>query len=130
MTPRRPWFQFSLRTLIVAVLLVGCGLAWLGLQLRWLRDRQQARAWLGASKQSWYAPSMGGKLSVDAPWSMRLFGEPGVVGIGLDVDEFLRPTPYDRAELERLFPEARVEVSRDGRWIDTVSRDGRWVDTE
>ncbi len=44
-------------------------------------------------------------------------GEPGCVGIGIDVEEFAGPTPYSRAQLQRLFPECRVDASRDGMWI-------------
>ena len=63
------------------------------------------------------APAMPGKFRVHAPWSLRLLGEDGIVGIGLDEVEFAGPVPYTPEELHRLFPEARVEPSRDGRFI-------------
>ncbi len=114
----RRWIRFRLRTLFVAMTVLGIALAWFGIQWKWVQDRRQALAWLGASKQSWYAPSMGGKLKVDAPWSVRIFGENGIVGIGLDVGEYQGHVPYSPEQLQRLFPEARVDFSRDGRWVD------------
>lgn len=40
--PKRPWFQFSLRTLLVLMLALGCGLGWLGNQVDEARKRQVA----------------------------------------------------------------------------------------
>lgn len=115
---QRPALRFSLRMLFVAVTVCGLALGWLGLQLKWIQERRQARAWLGASEQSWYAPALPGALRIDAPWSVRTLGEDGIVGIGLDRDEFAGDVPYSEAELKSLFPEARVDFSRDGRWIE------------
>ena len=42
--PKRRWFQFSLRALLVLTLLVCCGLGWLGHSLRLARERVQAIA--------------------------------------------------------------------------------------
>ena len=39
--PRRRWFQFSLRTLLIVVTLAGCGFGWLGKNV-WEARRQQA----------------------------------------------------------------------------------------
>ena len=43
MKPRRRWFRFSLRTLFVLLTLFGI---WLGIQVKWVRDRQAARLWV------------------------------------------------------------------------------------
>ena len=115
--PIRRWFRFSLRTLLIAVTLVGLFLGWLGVQWKWLAGRREARRWLGAAKESMVSPAMPGKFRVDAPWSLRLLGEDGIVGIGLDEVEFAGPVPYTPEELQHLFPEARIEPSRDGRFV-------------
>lgn len=39
--PRRRWYQYRLRTLLVAVTLVGCGMGWLGFKIR-IAARQEA----------------------------------------------------------------------------------------
>jgi hypothetical protein len=109
--------RFSLRTLLIAMTLMGLLSAWCVVQLQWIKDRRQAIQWLGASKQSWYAPSLSPKLSTDAPWSIRVFGEAGVVGIGMDVDEFKGKVPYGPEQLKVLFPEAHVDYSLDGNFI-------------
>jgi hypothetical protein len=41
-TPRRRWLQFSLRTMMVIVLLFGCGFGWLGMKLRQAREQREA----------------------------------------------------------------------------------------
>jgi hypothetical protein len=89
---------------------------WVVYQLNWLHQRENARAWLAASNDSWYAPSLrGAPAQASAPWGLRLFGEQGVVGVGVDRNEFAAGrVPYSPAELKRLFPEARVDFSRDG----------------
>ena len=38
--PRRRWYQFSLRTLLIAVTLAGCGFAWVGVKIREARQQQ------------------------------------------------------------------------------------------
>ena len=38
--PRRRWYQFTLRTLLVVVTLAGCGFAWLGIKVRNARQQQ------------------------------------------------------------------------------------------
>jgi hypothetical protein len=39
---RRRWYQFSLRTMFVAVTLVAIPLAWVGYSLSWIRQRHEA----------------------------------------------------------------------------------------
>jgi hypothetical protein len=40
--PKRPWYQFSLRTMFVVVTLVCVVLAWVGYSLNWKRETQEA----------------------------------------------------------------------------------------
>jgi hypothetical protein len=42
--PERRWYQFSLRTLLVFVAVVGVGLGWLGGKVRRIRNEQNAVA--------------------------------------------------------------------------------------
>lgn len=39
---RRRWFQFSLQTMFVLVMLVSIPLAWVGYSLSWIRQRHEA----------------------------------------------------------------------------------------
>jgi hypothetical protein len=40
--PRRRRLQFSLRTLLVLMLAVGCGFGWLGMKVKEARDQREA----------------------------------------------------------------------------------------
>src|SRR5262245_55242507 len=51
-TPPRRWFSFSLRTLFVVVTVLGC---WLGWQLREMRERAEARAWIVEHEGTWFS---------------------------------------------------------------------------
>jgi hypothetical protein len=115
--PPRRRFRFALRTLFVLVTVAGVATSWAVVQWRWAEQRRAAIKWLGDQESSWYAPALGGKLSADAPWSLRMFGERGIVGIGMDVEQFSGPVPYSPEQLKHLFPEAIVDYSRDGRFV-------------
>src|SRR5260221_12187239 len=113
--PRRRW-SYSLRTLFAVVTLFAC---WLGYSLNWMRERQQVREWLASDERSWYAPSLAGApLEASPPLSLRLFGEKGMVGIGMDVEQFAGPVPYSPAKLKGLFPQAQVDFSGEGVFVD------------
>jgi hypothetical protein len=100
----------------IAVFLALAGFA--GYELNWIRQRHEAKEWLAQQEASWYAPSLAGaRVQASPPRLLGQFGETGVVGIGMDVKQFSGPVPYSQTELERLFPEARVDYSRDGQWI-------------
>ncbi len=108
--------RVGLKTFLIVSLTLG---AWTGTQLRWLYQRREARAWLAAQEKSWYAPSLvGAKTQASAPWSLRIVGEQGVVGIGIDEAQDSAEMPYGTRELSQLFPEARVDRSRNGRFLD------------
>lgn len=116
--PHRRWFRFSLRGLFVVVTLFALLSAWMVYQLNWIRQRHQALDWLNSSEGSWCAPSLvGARTQVSAPWGLRLLGEQGIVGVGMDVKQFAGPVPYTPMQLQRLFPEARVDWSREGLYI-------------
>ena len=72
---------------------------WLGVQLKWVRDRQEAREkvqWLPAQVPSVYP-------TPNSPWSLRVLGERPV--------SFIRLSVADTSQIEkyrRLFPEAQI----------------------
>jgi hypothetical protein len=98
--PKRRW-QFSLRTLLVAVALLAFPSAWVGYQLNWIRERNRLRASPNVSVHiTWPYHSYPG---MNAPWQLRAFGETGVSLVVL----------HDSAsvvveEVQRLYPEAYV----------------------
>jgi hypothetical protein len=96
---KRRWFRFSLRTMFVLVTVL-C--IWLGHSLTWIRQRHAVfhrhHPPLGMSRngiRTDYA---------NAPWSIRLLGEPGAVAILLK-----RGTnAAERERIQELFPEAKI----------------------
>jgi hypothetical protein len=103
--PRRRWFRYSLRTLFVLVTVFGI---WLGVQVKWIRDRHEALNWLRESELTYdYG-------SAPAPWSIRVLGESGIQMIGSRPttylgykEEELPPSPLPKLrEIQPLFPEA------------------------
>ena len=124
---RRRWFRFRLRTLFVLVTVLGVFLGWLGVQLKWIRDRHAAIEWVESinrrvlilsslpNTMRWELGGTGIKRYPwnNAPWGLRLLGEAGVSVFSINSE---RVTPNDRAlkrlpELRRLFPEAQVDFS-------------------
>ena len=100
--PRRRWFRFSLRTLLVVLTLAGGAAGWLGVQLKWIQDRH-------AMLEDGHVAACGFEFGYStAPWRLRLLGGTGVVEIGLWMTH---ETAADNERLQatqRLFPEARV----------------------
>lgn len=100
---------------LAAVAAISCVLVY---ELNWKLQRHHAREWLGVQANSWYAPSLlGARVQANAPMGLRLLGEQGVVGIGMDVEQFKGSVPYSPDTLRKLFPEATVEYSQDGRFV-------------
>src|SRR5262245_57524807 len=91
-------FQFSLRTMLVAVALISIPVAWCGWQWNWTRPRRGL-----AGHQP---PIPGGAKLCSTTWtslSLRLFGELGQAQITWRSD-----APYTKEEAQRLFPDAIV----------------------
>jgi len=111
------WPQVSLKGFFVLVTLLCVFLGWLGVQFRWIHDRNEAFKWVpDASDSSGYLMGFEGS---SAPWSVRLLGEPGFGEIWVRVDDVEHPTERDQAAkraVEVLFPEAYVRYS-DERWV-------------
>ena len=95
---RRRWFRFSLRTFFVLLTVFG---VWLGVQVKWIRDRHQA---LG---EKHYGRVFAG-IPRQAPWSIRILGESGYALVRAHTDPACTDEDNKRieCELKRLYPEA------------------------
>jgi hypothetical protein len=129
--PKRRW-SFSLRTLFVAVAILGIAFSWIAYELKWIRDRHAFRA-----KQLWSAESghdvskedaaetiAGGWPSAyhsNAPGMLGLFGEYGLKWLYISVprhdvrgdDDSSYSISVNHPEVRaasRLFPEAEIKV--------------------
>ena len=111
MKSKRRYLQFSLGTMFAAVTVL-C--IWLGVQVKWMRDRQEARKWLrehdcrviGNSEKRLLDDDEYGPVTFLAPWSIRLFGEEGVYCIVLNENpDSSTSTPR---HWRRLFPESII----------------------
>ena len=96
--PKRRWFRFSLRTLLLLVVLIGIPLGWVGNRVNWIRQR---RAFLQGPSAS---PNVSLKPQVDTPGMLWLFGESS--------HPIIWCRPEDVAEARRLFPEVHYLVHR------------------
>src|ERR1051325_4626005 len=95
--PRRRWFRYSLRTLL-ALMTLFC--VWLGVQVKWSRDRHEALAHEHVCRIGLcYRP---------APWSIRILGERGYEQ--LFIYHVAASDARHAKVMESLFPEARVEL--------------------
>ena len=118
------------------VTVLGVFLGWLGVQLKWMRDRREALEWmlpyharqLAAESGSLLPPMKGeyaSHLDTRAPWSLRTFGERGVVRIEV-YEKWLTPDArYSINDLRLLFPEAEVKAVANRKL--TVPKDSEWI---
>jgi len=107
-TTKRRWFRFSFATMFVVVTVVGC---WLGYQLDWIRQRQDALAMPDVIALE--NPFADGP-PIPAPNFLGIFGEQGQDELVVILDSFVeRPLTQSEAEriqhISALFPEAKVE---------------------
>jgi hypothetical protein len=113
-TPRRRRLKFSLSAVFI-LMAVAC--VWLGMQVKWIRDRNAAllkTAAHSSSTSEWKVvrrqkttpkaiETTYQRVQAEAPWSIRILGEKGVASIN--------PGEMPEAEikeLQQLFPEAEV----------------------
>jgi hypothetical protein len=74
--PRRRWLQFSLRTLLVLILVCGCGLGWLARETQRVRtQREAAKAIEQLGGAVSYDPVSGFGVRRVVAWLGQLFGE-------------------------------------------------------
>jgi hypothetical protein len=117
-TSSRPWFRFGLRTLFVAITIMGALSGWAAYQLHWIRQRH---AFLESRKGFWVPLAISGSTTPEpaAPRLLWLFGEKGIYYLAIE-DKRLKTDGrgYEvldmgtfRANFEegqRLFPEAKI----------------------
>jgi len=131
LVPSRRWLRFSLRWMFVAMTLFGI---WLGVQVNWLRQRNEARRWIQqhGSPGQWSGKNpvdvtleeLDGTqhpmAAVEAPWSLRLLGESRLAFIRLDKSKLCEADIPRLNSLHALFPEAPgVDIDEPGlvlRW--------------
>ena len=117
LVPRRR-LHSGLRTLLLLATAAAVLFGWARVQFNWIAEREQARAWMAAEPVSWYSPSLrGAAKQASAPLSLRLFGERGIVAIGIEPTRGGKQPRYDIPTLAQLFPEARVGLSKEGRLV-------------
>ena len=100
--PRRPWYQFSLRTMLIVMVLVSAGFGyWVHWSKDWIRQRQEfLKAARNHSMDIITRPSSE-EYFARAPAGLWLFGEEGIW--------YMLCWEADDAELaDRLFPEASI----------------------
>src|SRR6476469_5413051 len=91
--------RFTLRTLLIAIVLLSVPMAWTTYRLNWIRQRHE---FLRRDGVSYSYPGFGARLP--APWSLRLFGEPSQARV--------TTMTVDAGRAQSLFPEAMV-LTRD-----------------
>lgn len=107
--PRR-WFRFSLRSALLLVTLLCVALGWLGVGIKWKRDRDEALRWVMNDGQGLYAPASIPEKPDARPVILRLLRAQRVDAIALP-----RNTPERRIdELKGLFPDAEVRFGTAG----------------
>ena len=73
--PKRRWFRFSLRTLLIVVTIIGIVLAWRAHELRLIRQRDKLITWIMYKGTDTYISSCTFSGPEEAPWRVRLWGE-------------------------------------------------------
>ncbi|NQU19726.1 MAG: hypothetical protein HQ567_00475 [Candidatus Nealsonbacteria bacterium] len=81
--PKRRWYQYSLRSLLVFVVVASIGFSWLATRLKRAKARHQAAA--EVQKVAAEIQSLGGSVDIDCldepNWFDRLLGDPGVLRV-------------------------------------------------
>ena len=110
------WPQVSLKALFVLVTVLGVCLGWLGVQLKWIRDRHEAL------KESYVQSVPGHSRSRPAPWSIRVLGEQNIYMIMVKIPKHSEHQVDAGKRLKQLFPETLILIrnwqSPSKPWID------------
>ena len=99
--------QFTLRALLVAMLVVGATLAWVAHNARIVRERQ---ATLDRFSGRLYIMDDMREVPVELPWIRRVLGDRAIPAL---YDELAEPEREQVQLLRRLFPEAKILIRRD-----------------
>jgi hypothetical protein len=117
-TPRRRWYQFSLRAMFVLVTLVAAFLAY---QLNWIRQRHRFLVFVDCNNHNqvlgeWIRPKTpANSKTLRAPRLLWLFGEPYQSQIVVSIDNADPAAAGEDAQermqtAKRLFPEATINT--------------------
>lgn len=103
------WFQFKLRTLLVAFIVLALPLSWAAYNANLVRQRRALRQMLdqGDGSTREIAVVVNGTVPLEVPWIRRVFGDFPAAGFWWDN----KNDGGDRMTLERmhrLFPEATI----------------------
>jgi hypothetical protein len=90
--PKHRWFRFSLRTMFVLMTIICVGVAWVGYQLNWIRERHD---FLDRHPQVYGSPRV-----TKCPWPLNLFGEKSYQPLVVPTSAL--------EEAKRLFPESQM----------------------
>ena len=115
--------RFGLRLLLVAMLGLGMVFGWIGMQIRWMHQREAALQWISPLRERHLAASRGDppppnkgfyvqRGGVKAPWSLAIFGELGVDRIEVEQRWLASHPAFDDHDFESLFPEAEIVVDK------------------
>jgi len=103
--PKRRWYQFRLRTLLLVTLVLGVLSGWIGNRVQRARKNRQSLAEVGTVVQE-----AGGRAwlgYVEQPdWLGRLLGDPGVLYLSCRAP--IDPPSFDDVDLEHLMRSARA----------------------
>jgi hypothetical protein len=123
--PRRRWFQFRLRTLLIATALLSIATAWFGWQLRIVRNRQSLLALMHAREPvAWTfldmeeaTPLLGDEPAhpLRVPWFREMLGDKPLRKAPLDAPLFSRE---EIRQIREAFPETEFTTGT----IDEVLR--------
>jgi hypothetical protein len=98
--PRRPWPQYSLRTLLVLVVVLGCVCGWLASKIIRAREQREAvKAIEELGGRVDWKPASGGMIRTAAAWVGKLMGGDWSVDVAA---VYLTGTPVTDAGLEHL----------------------------
>lgn len=104
-------FQFGLRTVFVAMLLMAVPAAWVGSTLNWIRAREAGRVWIEQHRGRGIR-GLKYEARPSLPWSLCVFNEKPLHReiVAPNYAERFDLTAYRAqvVEIERLFPETQI----------------------
>jgi hypothetical protein len=106
--PKRRWYQFSLRTLLVFVTLAAPIFSWVGYSLNWIRQRREALSTGFVVDLTGTTIDWSKSARPRAPGGLWLFGEQGVGYLKVRVGSSHHENRVNHENVWRLFPESRT----------------------
>ena len=113
--PRGRWFQFRLRTMLVAVVVIGSICGWAAKEARIVHDRDAVIRRIGRMHGM---VRLAGDQTIDhqstlqVPWLRRLMGDFDVVEIDVPVEAISQMNVAELRQLKDEFPEAAFRAVR------------------